>query len=81
MPANVRIQPDTYAKLRELADDAGASMPEVLADAIDELYRKRFLDECNRAYARLKADPKAWQEELRERQAWERTLSDGLEDA
>ena len=81
MPANVRIQPDTYAKLRELANDAGASMPEVLADAIDQLYRKRFLDECNRAYERLKGDPKGWQEELRERRAWDRTLSDGLEDA
>ena len=81
MPSNVRIQPETYSKLRELADDAGVTMPEVLAEAIDELYRKRFLDACNRAYGRLKADPKAWSEELKERRAWERTLSDGLEDA
>ena len=80
MPANVRIQPETYAKLRQLADEAGVSMPEVLDEAIDELYRKRFLDECNHAYGRLKADPKAWKEELLERKAWERTLRDGLED-
>jgi hypothetical protein len=80
MPANVRIQPDSYAKLRQLADESGDTMPEVLAEAIDELYRKRFLDECNRAYARLKADQKAWDQEQRERKAWERTLSDGLED-
>jgi hypothetical protein len=81
MPANVRIQPDSYTKLRALADGSGASMPEVLAEAIDELYRKRFLDECNQAYRRLNADPKAWKQELAERQAWERTLNDGLEDA
>jgi len=78
--ANVRIQPRTYAKLRQLANEAGASMPEVLDEAIDELYRKRFLDACNHAYSRLKANPKAWKEEMRERQAWEKTLSDGLED-
>jgi hypothetical protein len=81
MAANVRIQPDSYAKLRQLASNSGTTMPEVLAEAIDELYRKRFLDDCNRAYARLKADPKAWQQELEERRAWDVTLGDGLEDA
>jgi predicted transcriptional regulator len=81
MAANVRIQPETYSKLRELADEAGATMPEVLAEAIDELYRKRFLDECNRAYSRLKSDPKAWKQELDERKAWDKTLNDGLEEA
>ena len=81
MPANVRIQPHTYAKLRELASVSGVTMPEVLAEAIDQLYRKRFLDECNRAYGRLRADPKAWKQELSERTAWEATLGDALEDA
>ncbi len=81
MPANVRIQPDSYAKLRQLAQQAGATMPEVLADAIDQLYRQRFLDECNRGYARLKQDPKAWAAELEQRRAWDTTLGDGLEDA
>jgi hypothetical protein len=80
MATNVRIQPKTYAKLRQLAQQAGATMPEVLADAIDQLYRKRFIDECNRAYARLRANPKAWKEELEERKAWDVTLADGLED-
>jgi hypothetical protein len=81
MPANVRIQADTYTKLRQLANDAGVTMPEVLAEAIDELYRKRFLDDCNRAYDRLKADPKAWRREMSERKLWEAALGDGLEDA
>jgi predicted transcriptional regulator len=81
MPANVRIQADSYKKLRELANVAGTSLPEVLAEAIDELYRQKFLDECDRAYGRLKSDPKAWKEELKERRAWDATLADGLEDA
>jgi len=81
MPTNVRIQPESYSKLKEMATEAQVPMPDILAEAIDALYRKRFLDECSRAYARLKADPKAWKEELAERKAWESTLGDGLEDA
>jgi hypothetical protein len=80
MAANVRIQPESYSKLRQLADETGVAMPEILAEAIDELYRKRFLEACNRAYGRLKADPKAWKRELDERKAWERTIADGLEE-
>ena len=38
-----------------------------------------FLDEVNAAYARLRADPEAWDEELAERRLWDRTIGDGLE--
>jgi hypothetical protein len=81
MAANVRIQPESYAKLRELAERESSTMPKVLAEAIDELYRKRFFEDCDRAYSRLKADPKAWKDELADRAAWDQTLGDGLEDA
>jgi predicted transcriptional regulator len=80
MTTNVRIQRESHAKLRQLAREAGVSMPEILEQAIDDLYRKKFLEECNRAYARLRADPKAWAEELAERKLWDATLADGLED-
>lgn len=81
MSANVRIGPQAYDKLKALAREARTTMPQVLDEAIDELYRKRFIDACNAAYARLKSDGKAWQRELKERAAWESTLGDGLEDA
>ncbi len=76
----VRIKPDTHSKLKELASKAGESMPETLDKAIDAYYRQQFLEDVNRAYAALRADPKAWAEELAERRAIEGTLSDGLED-
>jgi len=38
-----------------------------------------FLDEVNAAYARLRADRRAWEEELAERQLWDCALGDGLE--
>lgn len=77
----VRIKRETHFKLRELAAKAGASMPETLEKAIDAYYRQQFLENVNRAYAALRADPKAWAEELAERRALEGTLSDGLEDS
>jgi hypothetical protein len=81
MPANVRIQAQTYAKLRKLADGSGLSLPEMLDEAVETLFRRRFVEECNRAYARLKADPKARRRAAAEQQAWDATLADGLADA
>lgn len=45
-----------------------------------ESTRRQFLDEVDRAYACLRADPEAWQAELSERAVWDATLADGLED-
>jgi len=76
----VRIKPETHAKLRDIAQSTGQSMPEVLDEAVETLRRMRLLDETNRAFAALRNDPKAWQAELAEREAWEATLGDDLED-
>jgi hypothetical protein len=76
----VRIDETTHAILRELARDMNVSMREVLAQAVEAFRRTRFLDEANAAYARLRADPQAWAEELEERRLWDNTLMDGLED-
>ena len=47
-----------------------------------KLYEERlFWERTNQAYAALKADPKAWPQELQERADWEATLKDGLEEA
>jgi len=54
-------------------------MQAVLDEAIGRYQREKFLDEVNAAYARLRTDPKAWKEELAERQIWDRALRDGIE--
>jgi predicted transcriptional regulator len=82
MPAEtVRISPGTHTKLKELSELTGEPMTVVLERAIEVYRRERFLDACDQAYARLRADPKAWAEELAERKAWDAALVDGLEDA
>ncbi len=76
MPTNVRIKPATYSKLRQLAEAEGISLP----DAVEAWYRRRFLTVCNEAYARMKADPKAWKTLQAERKAWDVTLNDAVKD-
>lgn len=43
------------------------------------LWRSWLLEENNRAYAKLAADPEKWKEELEERKLWDNTLMDDLE--
>ena len=48
--------------------------------AAEEDRRERILEQGNRGYAALRADPEAWAELQAERDAWDYTLSDGLEE-
>lgn len=41
--------------------------------------RSRMIEAANAAYAAMRNDPVAWQEELDERRAWDVTLADGLD--
>jgi len=78
--STVRINTEVQNRLRALSQQEGSSMQAVLERAL-RLYEERvFWEKTNRAYATLKADPKAWKQELEERQEWEATLRDGLED-
>lgn len=53
----------------------------VLIDLALKKYEDQLLlEEINEGYARLKADKKAWEEEIKERQELEGTIGDGLED-
>ncbi|HEY7064319.1 MAG TPA: hypothetical protein VII06_22775 [Chloroflexota bacterium] len=45
---------------------------------LSALYRRRMLEETNRAYAELHADTESWAAEIAERDAWDVTLQDGL---
>lgn len=76
---NIRISPQSKAILHELAKHDGRPMQNVLEDAIEQYRRDRFFREVDEAYARLQADPEAWQEELDERRLWDATLADGLD--
>jgi hypothetical protein len=75
----VRISPHAHELLRRLAEEESESMQAVLDKAIERYRRERFLRAANDDYAILSRDPKAWKQELQEREAWEKTSADGLE--
>jgi hypothetical protein len=77
----IRISKETLDVLRSLAAREGTPMQEVLEKAIEAYRRKRLIEIGNLAYAALKDDPKAWEQELAERKLWENTLADGLDEA
>ena len=76
----VRIGTTAHRTLQALAEQTGTSMQSVLEQAIEEYQRKCFLEGLNADFAALRENPKAWQEERRERAAWDATLADGLAD-
>jgi predicted DNA-binding protein len=84
MPQNtstVRITNGTREILEEIAAREGRPKSAVLAEAVERYRRERFFRSIDDGYAKLKGDERAWKEELEERALWERTLTDGLEDA
>lgn len=73
----VRITEESHQILKNLADQTGQTMMEVLDKALDAYRRKLFFEELDAGYAELRADPKAWAEHIAERKQWDATLMDG----
>lgn len=76
----VRISTGARDALKQMSAAAGEPMPAILDKAIEHYRRKQFLEGLNEDFARLRRDPKAWQEELKERAQWDATLADDLDD-
>ena len=75
----VRISEASYRILKELAEQTGQTVMDVLDKALDTYRRKVFFEQMNASYAELRADPEAWAEHLAERKLWDATLMDGLD--
>ena len=67
----VRLSQLTHRKIKRLAEESGASIQLVLDQAVELYRRQRFLEDANRAFAALKSNPEAWDEELAERALWD----------
>ncbi len=74
----VRISRKTHQSLKELSGLTGEPMPAVLDKAIEAYRRRQFLEGLAADFARLRKNPKAWQQELDERAEWDATLADRL---
>jgi len=75
----VRVSESVLRDLREMAERSNQTQQAILEEAIEELKRKRFFDQMDAAFTRLKANPGEWEEYEDERNLWEGTLKDGLD--
>ena len=78
MPST-RISEATREVLRKLAEQSGESMQALVEKAVETYRRQRFLEESNRVFEGLRANAETWKTEQAEREAWDMTLADGLE--
>ncbi|MGH7432922.1 MAG: toxin-antitoxin system protein [Candidatus Methylomirabilales bacterium] len=79
MPST-RISEPTREVLRKLAEQSGESIQALLKKAVEMYRRQRFLEESNRAFDALRGNPETWKTEQAEREVWDTTLADGLEE-
>ncbi len=75
----VKINAETYAKLKEAVAETGRPMIEVLEQAVEAYRRRTFLEGVNADFAALRADRNAWAEEQSDRAAWDATMADDLQ--
>ena len=74
----VRLSPHTYQVLKELSSQSGEPMLAILDRAVEEECRRRFFEEANASYARLRKDSVAWTDFKSELEFWDTKLLDGL---
>lgn len=79
MSTTIRITDEAHGLVKALAKQSGRSLQTTLEEAIEELRRKRFFEAANAAFAALRSESGAWEEETAERRLWEATLADGEE--
>jgi hypothetical protein len=77
--STVCISEASHRLLKELAEQTGQTMRDVLDKALDAYRRKVFFEQLNAGYAELRADPEARAAHLAEREQWDATLRDGLD--
>jgi hypothetical protein len=74
----VKVNPQTYATLKEAVAETGEPMIDVLAKAVEAYRRRAFLEGLNADFDNLRKDRQAWSDEQAERKEWDATLADDL---
>lgn len=80
MALTARISPNSDAIIQELVFKTGKTKVEIIDEALEAYRFQERMRILSEQYERLRADEKAWEQELKERQELEGTLMDGLED-
>ncbi len=77
--ATVRISEASRELLRELARHTDSTMQSVIERALEEYRKRLFWNRAEEEFKTMRENPKAWNEEIAEREHWDASLMDGLE--
>jgi hypothetical protein len=80
MSVTIRIAEHTHVVLSDLARQEGRSLQATVEQAVEAYRRQRLLAEANAAYAKLRSNATRWTEEVEEREGWDVTLADDIEE-
>jgi predicted DNA-binding ribbon-helix-helix protein len=80
MSTTIRVPEPAARGLQEIAQARGITVGAVVQELYREYLDRRMLEETNRAYAALRAEPEVWAAEQAFRAELENTLMDGLTD-
>jgi len=75
----VRISKDVYNEVKSLAKLENHNMQRIIEQAVREYKKKKFFEDLNTSFAKLKANTNNWKDEIEERELWDATLTDRLE--
>ena len=76
---NVQISEKALEVVRQISEQKGLEISDVLDNAVEVYRREVFLEQTSRSFEALKEDPEAWREELEERGLWDNSLADGVD--
>lgn len=76
----VKLRPETYGRVKRLAEEQRTTMQEIVARGIEALERQEFAAAFQRDFAALRNNSAAWELEIAERETLENALSDGLDE-
>jgi hypothetical protein len=79
MPQTIRIAPSVHATLATLAKATHTTIAETVSRAVGVYQREVFLRGLADDFAALRASSEQWPGEQAEREAWDQTIADGLE--
>ncbi len=80
MAQTARISSRSDSIIKEMILLTGYSKVEIIEHALEAYQRNERIRLMNEAYQNLQSDPSTWRKELQEREEWEGTLNDGLEE-
>lgn len=81
MSKMMRITEATLENLEVLVKILGKSKQAIIERAVDHYLREQFLKKANEEYAQIRANPELWAQEIKEREEWDVTIGDGLEES